>query len=198
MSHNSQKAGCMRRLPASHSCHPRSVQWMSAAASVCESPAASRAARTSAGAGFAAGPFGPRFGWLLIDFDFFGIEAGITDAEGFRMAGESVPALDLDAGVVSFGKLKLGISGPSAQHFGREVIAAKPVMRTEEFGDFVESDLVNCAVGVGGHFLLQPLFFPRRGGLRCATHELNYIRNACNVKNYFQQFSRRSISPHNK
>ena len=34
------------------------------AAAVCESPATSRAARTSAGVGFAAGPFGPRLGWL--------------------------------------------------------------------------------------------------------------------------------------
>jgi hypothetical protein len=33
--------------------------------------------------------------------------------------------------------------------------------------------------------------------LRCATHGLNYIRNACNVKNYFQQFARRRLSPHN-
>ena len=38
MRNSSQKAGCMRRLPASHSCHPRSVQWIRAAAAVCESP----------------------------------------------------------------------------------------------------------------------------------------------------------------
>lgn len=64
MRNNSQNAGCILRLPASHSCHPRMVQWMSAAAEVCEIPAASRAARISSGVGFAAGPFGPRFGWL--------------------------------------------------------------------------------------------------------------------------------------
>ena len=39
---------------------------MSAAAAVCEIPAASRAARTSPGDGLAEGPFGPRFGWLGI------------------------------------------------------------------------------------------------------------------------------------
>jgi hypothetical protein len=44
---------------------------------------------------------------------------------------------------------------------------------------------------------LQPLFLPRRGGLRCATHELNYTRIACNSKNYLQIFSRLRISPHN-
>ena len=40
---------------------------MSAAAAVCESPAASRAARTCSGVGLAAWPCGPRFGWLGIN-----------------------------------------------------------------------------------------------------------------------------------
>ena len=67
MRNNSQNAGCILRLPASHSCQPRRVQWMRAAADVCESPAASRAARTSSGVGFRAGPPARlRFGWLGI------------------------------------------------------------------------------------------------------------------------------------
>ena len=66
MRNNSQNAGCMRLSPASHCCHTRHVVCTSKPAAVCESPAASRAARISAGAGFEEGPFGPRFGWLPI------------------------------------------------------------------------------------------------------------------------------------
>lgn len=55
----------MRRSPASHCCHVRSVLWMRAAAAVCVSLASSRAARISAGSGFEEGPCGPRLGWLF-------------------------------------------------------------------------------------------------------------------------------------
>jgi len=64
---NSQNAGCMRRSPASHCCQVRQVVCKSSAAAVCESPDASRAARTSSGVGFRAGlPARLRFGWLVI------------------------------------------------------------------------------------------------------------------------------------
>lgn len=59
---SSHSPGCIRRFPASHSCHARIVEWIRVAASVCVSPAASRAARTCSGAGLADGPFGPRLG----------------------------------------------------------------------------------------------------------------------------------------
>lgn len=79
MRNNSQNAGCILRLPVSHSCQPRIVQWMSAAAAVCESPTASRAARTCSGRGFAAGHFSPRLGWL--DIIALGVDflAGLAD-----------------------------------------------------------------------------------------------------------------------
>ena len=68
MRNSSQKAGCMRRSPASHCCQVRHGECTSAPAAVCVKPAASRAARISAGSGLEEGPCGPRFGWLLIDF----------------------------------------------------------------------------------------------------------------------------------
>jgi len=63
------------------------------------------------------------------------------------------------------------------------------------FGNF---DRANIGFGVVefvcegdglGHFQLQPLI-PRRGGLRCASHELNYTRIARKRKNFFENFSR--------
>lgn len=66
MRNSSQKAGCMRRSPASHCCHVRTVVCTSAPAAVCDRLAASRAERISAGSGLAEGPFGPRFGWFAI------------------------------------------------------------------------------------------------------------------------------------
>ena len=48
---NSQSPRCMRALPASQSCHVRSVDPMSAAAAVWDSPASSRACRISAEVG---------------------------------------------------------------------------------------------------------------------------------------------------
>lgn len=63
---SSHIAGCMRRSPASHCCHVLQGECTRAPAAVWVIPAASRAARISAGAGLAEGPFGPRFGWLAI------------------------------------------------------------------------------------------------------------------------------------
>ncbi len=51
MRNSSHSPGCMRALPASQSCQVRSVEEISAAAAVWESPASSLACRISAGAG---------------------------------------------------------------------------------------------------------------------------------------------------
>ena len=51
MRNSSQSPGCMRALPASQSCQVRSVEEMSAAAAVWESPASSLACRISCGDG---------------------------------------------------------------------------------------------------------------------------------------------------
>lgn len=60
-----KKAGCMRRLPYSQSCHPRSVAWMRSPAASCVRPEASRAAFTCSGVGLlAALPPRLRLGWL--------------------------------------------------------------------------------------------------------------------------------------
>ncbi len=177
MRNNSQNAGCMRRFPASHSCQPRMAQWMSTAASVCESPAASRAARTSSGEGFAEGPFGPRFGWLGIAAPLINVDA----CDGL------VPITVNEVGIYAEGArltdALLGNAHAGGQGRNGDFVGL------HEFGDAV--------AGNEGHLNLQPLFLPRRGGLRCATHELNYTRIACNSKNYLQIFSRLRISPHN-
>ncbi len=63
-----KKAGCIRREPDSQSCHPRSDAWMRSPASICVSPAASRAALTCSGVGLlAALPARLRLGWLTIE-----------------------------------------------------------------------------------------------------------------------------------
>ena len=164
MRSNSQKAGCILRFPASHSCHPRRVQWISAAADVCESPAASRAARTCSGKGFAAGPFGPRFGWFAI----------------LCSLGAKFLVKLLDQAIVVAG----------AENIFKRFFDRRSVCNVGE-----------DSCGDGGvdlvHFLLLPLFLPRRGGLRCATHELNYTRNACNVKKYFRKITEAVTAPHN-
>lgn len=202
MRNSSQKAGCMRRLPASHSCHPRSVQWMRAAAAVCESPAASRAARTCSGNGFAAGPFGPRFGWLGIsnrlvkvasdDIDVARQVVHIESGDFFR-AHEVCQETEFDAGAI--------IGNTLAVEFA--VVPVRTLVLNRPFrgfgvagiGDF--ATVANVDELCGGHFRLLPLFLPRRGGLRCATHELNYTRIACNSKKYFREIAEAEISPHN-
>jgi hypothetical protein len=65
MQKSSNKPGCIRCLPSSHSCHRRSVERTSNAAAFCVSPAFLRPARMSSGSGFEKGPFGPLLGWLI-------------------------------------------------------------------------------------------------------------------------------------
>ena len=138
MRKSSHSPGCMRRLPASHSCHPRRVQLISAAAAVCESPAASRAARTSAGAGFAEGPFVPRFGWLGIYFfsDDFGRLFKLRLHVGFALV-----ASHLRGEIAGF----LGGGGFDKAEFARI-----------------------CSYVKGGHFWLQPQYPRRGGQQRAA------------------------------
>lgn len=138
MRKSSHSPGCMRRLPASHSCHPRRVQLISAAAAVCESPAASRAARTSAGAGFAEGPFGPRFGWLGIYFfsDDFGRLFKLRLHVGFALV-----ASHLRGEIAGF----LGGGGFDKAEFARI-----------------------CSYVKGGHFWLLPQYPRRGGQQRAA------------------------------
>lgn len=177
MRNSSQRPGCMRRLPASHSCHPRSVQWMSAAAAVCESPAASRAARTSAGAGFAEGPFGPRFGWL-------------GTASSLEGAGAVLVALvpeDLISGFVGADFVEAAVPVVLGEHRldRRSVLNNAAGAEQGDFG------------GIGGfHFHLLPLI-PRRGGQQLAVHEVNYTRNACNSKSFLHKFNEAPTPPHN-
>ena len=176
MRNSSQNAGRILRLPASHSCHPRRVQWMSAAAAVCESPAASRAARTSAGVGFAAGPFGPLFGWLVM----------LDDGEIRRAISR------VRLGCVVNGKVPIS-AGEGAFDFRH--IGAGRIVFGAQCGNFRFSDLCGLDATaivdfeIFGHFLLQPLL--PRGAVekQYASHELHYTRNACKCKNYFEIFS---------
>lgn len=64
---SSHKPGCMRALPASQSCHVRSVEWMRRAASVCVRRALKRSPTISSGVGLrAAEAARARLGWLGI------------------------------------------------------------------------------------------------------------------------------------
>ncbi len=177
MRNSSQSPGCMRRLPASHSCQPRRVQWMRAAAAVCESPAASRAARTSAGAGFAEGPFGPRFGWL-------GTVGSLEHAGGVAMA--FMPH-DLLAFLVGADFVEAAVPVVLGQHRFDRLGVLNDAAGAEQ-GDF-------GGIG-GGHFHLLPLI-PRRGGQQRAAHELNYTRIACIRKSFLQKFNEAPTPPHN-
>lgn len=181
MRNSSQRPGCMRRLPASHSCQPRSVQCISAAAAVCDSPAASRAARTSADAGFAEGPFGPRFGWLGIgDANFEGVASGryvgvvATIQRGDGLTNHAFAANDRARNEAVFAGLGLRDLGA--------VIATGAVAN----GDFG-----------GGHFVSPVAPIPRRGGQQRAAHELNYTRIACNRKSFLHKFNEAPTPPHN-
>ena len=188
MRNNSQKAGCMRRFPASHSCQPRSVQWIRAAAAVCESPAVSRAARTCSGEGFAEGLFSPRFGCDGI--------LGLDNAHANRQR--------YSVGFTAVGDV-------AAQGVGSHLRLVHGVTLTGAFADDEKLSAVGITLagspsgcGIDGgdgfdsccHFRLQPLI-PRRGGLRCATHELNYTRIACNFKSFLQKISEAMRAPHN-
>ena len=66
MRNSSQNAGCMRLLPASHSCQPRNEQYMTVPASVWLKFKLSLSALICSGLGLAAKLAPPLFGWLEI------------------------------------------------------------------------------------------------------------------------------------
>lgn len=197
MRNNSQNAGCMRRSPASHCCHTRQVVCTTRPAAVCESPAASRAARISAGAGFEEGPFGPRFGWLPISD---GAEVPEALDAAFRP-----DAHQLERAVCAEAD---GIDGLGTT-LGRHVLARRgdrlaeraqlgAIGGSRDLGEMRDIDEVTESGGGGGqskHLKLQPLSPEARYQQRVDSS--NDTRNARNVNNYLQIFSRRRISPHN-
>ena len=199
MRNNSQNAGCMRLSPASHCCHTRHVVCTSKPAAVCESPAASRAARISAGAGFEEGPFGPRFGWLPIS-------EGAEVPEALDAALRS-DAHQLERAVCAEAD---GIDGLGAT-LGRQVLARRGDRLAEraqlgaigwsrDLGEMRDIEEVTKSGGSGRkneHFRLQPLVTRGAVAAQNALHETNNTRIARNVNNYLQIFSRRRISPHN-
>ncbi len=89
MRNSSQRPGCIRALPASQSCQVRSVEDMSAAAAVWESPASSLACRISDGVGlFTAND--------AVDFFEQGDGIGAVIVRNAREVG----ALDLEVGAI--------------------------------------------------------------------------------------------------
>lgn len=177
---NSQNAGCMRRSPASHCCQVRQVVCRSSAAVVCESPAASRAARTSSGVGFRAGlPARLRLGWLGI----FGQSTDQNAAE--RFVGFAV----FVAHRADFGT-DAGIDRAESELGGGN-----------EGGVVRKGDVVELSVGVGDgfgdlfvHFWLQPLSPEAR---LWRIHTLNNTRIARKVKRFLKINSRGRIKPSN-
>lgn len=187
MRNSSQNAGCMRRSPASHCCQVRQVVCTSTPAAVWDSPAASRAARTSAGAGLDSGPFGPRFGWLdmratHVD-DVVAVVVLVDDLE------ISAAALTKSAATSAAAHAAKSIANAASGGLANHVIAL-----VTAFGDFDRADIgfgVVEFVGEGdglGHFLLQPLLPRGAVGKQCASHELNYTRIARKGKNFLKLF----------
>lgn len=166
MRNSSQNAGCMRRSPASHCCQVRQVVCSSTPAAVCDNPAASRAARTSAGSGFVPGPFGPRFGWL----GTFPLDRSGRKVAALR--GAQVFVCELSDFVV--GRL----TGDNDLPRGRICVQET---RVKTVG-------VGVVFGNCQHFRLQPLLPRGAVGKQCASHELNYTRNARKRKNLFELF----------
>ena len=199
MLNNSQNAGCMRRSPASHCCHTRQVVCTRAPASVCERPAASRAARISCGAGFEEGPFGPRFGWLPI---LQGAEVPEAFDTAFRPDAhklERTVCAEAD-GIDSLGAT-LGrhvLTRRSDRLAERAQLGA--VCRRRDFGEMRDIEEVTKIGGGGGkneHFRLQPLVTRGAVAAQNALHESNNTRIARNVKNFLKIFFEGGSKPSN-
>jgi len=178
MRNSSQNAGCMRRSPASHCCQVRQVVCTRTPAAVWDSPAASRAARTSAGAGLDSGPFGPLFGWLGILTD----GASVADLNPETMLVEhALEAVHLVAFADHVGVLDWNNEFTGERAFNESAVAFGKTVELEGNGLF-------CGGFGHGHFGLQPLL--PRGAVekQCASHELNYTRNVRKCKNIFELF----------
>ena len=191
MRNSSQNAGCIRRSPASHCCQVRQVVCTSTPAAVCDKPAASRAARTSAGAGFDSGPFGPRFGWLGIPEEANEFAIGFREAIACTLHSTDSGSDGCFRGFDQPGQL---VGGPDREAVGGSVGFAIDYSYRDSVGRsgvFISNDY---GLGVfdadcdGGHDLLQPLLPRGAVGKQCASHELNYTRNARKCKNFFELF----------
>ena len=151
MRNSSQNAGCIRRSPASHCCHVRQVVCTNAPAAVWDSPAASRAARTSAGGGLDDGPCGPRLGWL-----------------GMSEVSTSYPFVGREDGALILADwlaVREYRDGSLAIQFGADVCAASNDSSAYGLGGTrtaEEATVVFCRPCDIAHFYLQPLI-PRRG-----------------------------------
>ena len=134
----SHKPGSMCRFPASQSCHEFRRRYTKAAASVCVSLAASRAALMSAGfgGGLAAAAWRERFGWLLINFDHLSVNACIADSERLGATKNGVSSFDFNASIIAFRKGELSICGPSLQHGVAKVTAFFVVVSQERVNFF--------------------------------------------------------------
>lgn len=179
MRNSSQNAGCIRRLPSSHPCQPRSVQWMSAAAAVCESPAASRAARTCSGDGLDEGLADPRLGWLDIWSPFTQSNLNPSGLKNFTLGRKPHPYISVASRYVARHERPIwrhyrNLGGQFSGSFHCRVNSTCRIilLRTKNNSIGIEHnnlrDRGNC------HFYLQPLF-PRRG----VVHpQFQYTRNA--------------------
>jgi hypothetical protein len=140
MQKSSHRPGCMRRLPASHSCQARIVPPIRRAASDWVIPAALRASTTWSGVGFEKGPVGPLFGWLVMSgrlpFVVAVFDSHILDPHGV-------------AGAVDFAHLDFSADGLLKHFGGRNLGASKrlgcgrlPFVRARSAND----ELAGCEV----------------------------------------------------
>lgn len=205
MRNSSHNPGCMRALPASQSCQVRSVDEMSAAAAVCESPASSLACRISDGVGLAGdGMAGEILSRAILLDDLLG-KAGCCISRCFGRV-KRVSAISINASgcgfdeVISRGaysaRLNNGAHDCADENSfaGGEDVSAigggakHGSSRRKGFG---KSEGCLNRVFEGGHDLLQLI------GLRRATHEPNYTRNPCISKRFLQKFNEALTPTHN-
>lgn len=158
---SSHKPGCMRALPASQSCHVRSVEWINSAAADCES--SPRAARISSGVGLEEGPFGPLFGWLATALRFFDLFA---------------QAIHHFLEIFKIGKQRLCASNRVFFIADAHVACRQNIVAVG-----LDCALDGVAVEFDSHFHLQPLS-PEARWIR-RIHKSYFTRNPCNVKDFF-------------
>jgi len=172
MRNSSQNAGCMRRSPASHCCHVRQVVCTSAPAAVCDSRAASRAARICSGCGLAV--------WMVCKLNFTAIGQGIMKFLYQIGAHFGIVVIAWDGCVHTIFYTPAFNRPPS-----------RPEISTIRWltGTIIKLDFVDAQIfEFDRHFLLLPLL--PRGAVekQCASHELNYTRNVRKCKNFFEIF----------
>ena len=167
---SSQKAGCIRRFPASHSCHARRPEYISSAAVVCERPAASRAARTRSGEGDAAGfPRRLLFGWLDTEF-----------ARSQRIVARPHPACL--AGFRDSRNLFIRVTNKKLTIFLVETIDKMTGGFQELTSRHVDAVLEQLKGLIAGHHSSSPWpQVPRRGVV--GDYDSHYTRNACICNN---------------